>query len=110
MALNEVHISSLIVHVPPAHLAEVKSQIEQLDGAEIYGEGEEGKIIVVLETENQGFVTDTIDTINLLPNVLNVALIYHQIETDLESFDTAYNENNKETPIKIIHSKPEDNV
>jgi len=94
MPLNEVHISSLIVHVPPSCLDKVKSQIEALEGTEIYGEGEEGKIIVVLETENQGFVTDIIDTINELPDVLNTALIYHHIETDLESFDTVLEENN----------------
>jgi nitrate reductase NapD len=87
MALNEVHISSLVVHVPPEFLAETKATIETLDGAEVYGDSEEGKIIVVLETENQGYVTDTIDVINNLPNVLNTALVFHQIESDLETFD-----------------------
>ncbi len=42
---------------------------------------------MVLETENQGFVTDTIETINNLPNVLSTVLVYHQIETDLDDTD-----------------------
>ncbi|MBY6196207.1 chaperone NapD [Vibrio hangzhouensis] len=84
MSLNEVHISSLVVHCKPESLAEVKAQIHQYDNAEIYGDSEEGKIVVVLETENQGFVTDTIDAINNLPNVLNAALVYHQIERGLD--------------------------
>lgn len=87
MSLNEVHISSLIVHAHPQHLDNVKSAIQQFDNAEIYGDSPEGKIIVVLETENQGFVTDTIDAINNLPNVLSAVLIYHQIETDLDNPD-----------------------
>ncbi|WP_117233905.1 chaperone NapD [Vibrio maerlii] len=91
MALNEVHISSLVVHVTPEHMAEVKAQIETYDNAEIYGDSPEGKIIVVLETENQGFVTDTIDAINNIPNVLNTALVFHQIETDLDDEDTGTN-------------------
>ncbi len=37
MALNEVHISSLVVHVSPEHLDEIKAQIEKFDNAEIYG-------------------------------------------------------------------------
>ncbi|MDN3678792.1 chaperone NapD [Vibrio tapetis subsp. quintayensis] len=84
MGLNEVHISSLIVHVKPDHLAETKSKIVSYPGAEIYGESEEGKLIVVMETENQGYVTDTIDKINNLEHVLSTALVYHQIETDLD--------------------------
>lgn len=87
MSLNEVHISSLVVHTHPQHLASVKTAIEQFDNAEIYGDSPEGKIVVVLETENQGFVTDTIDTINNLPNVLSAVLVYHQIETDLDALD-----------------------
>lgn len=84
MALNEVHISSLVVHVAPEHLGEIKAKIETYANAEIYGDSPEGKIVVVLETQNQGFITDTIDAINNLPNVLSTALVYHQIEADLE--------------------------
>ncbi|MFB9214194.1 chaperone NapD [Vibrio sinaloensis] len=95
MSLNEVHISSLVVHCAPEHLSEIKAQIESYDNAEIYGDSPEGKIVVVLETENQGFITDTIETINNLPNVLSTALVYHQIETGLE--DDESNKNNTGT-------------
>jgi len=80
--MNEVHISSLVVHVAPEHLPTTRRQIDSFDSAEVYGDSPEGKIIVVLETENQGFVTETIDAINNMPNVLNVALVYHQIDTE----------------------------
>lgn len=83
MSLNEVHISSLVVHCSPDHLDEVKAQIESNDNAEIYADSPEGKIVVVLETQNKGFITDTIEAINHLPNVLSTALVYHQIETGL---------------------------
>ncbi len=36
MALNEVHISSLVVHVAPEHLDAIKNQITQYENAEIY--------------------------------------------------------------------------
>ncbi|UUM32587.1 chaperone NapD [Vibrio japonicus] len=84
MSLNEVHISSLVVHVSPEHLNDIKPQIEAFENAEIYGDSPEGKIIVVLETKNQGFITDTIDAINNLPNVLSTVLVYHQIETEVD--------------------------
>ena len=82
MLSNEVHISSLVVHVAPEHLTATRGQIESFDNAEVYGDSPEGKIIVVLETENQGFVTKTIDAINDMPNVLNVALVYHEIDEE----------------------------
>ncbi|RJX75519.1 nitrate reductase [Vibrio sinensis] len=84
MALNEVHISSLVVHVAPEFLSETKAKIESYENAEVYGDSPEGKIVVVLETQNQGFITDTIDAINNLPNVLSTVLVYHQIESALE--------------------------
>ncbi|BAX52220.1 nitrate reductase [Photobacterium damselae subsp. piscicida] len=80
MAVQEVHISSLVVHVNPEYLPQVKEQILQLPNTEIYGDSVEGKVVVVLETENQGYVTDTIDKINNLDHVLATFWVYHQIE------------------------------
>ena len=77
---NEVHISSLVVHVKPEFLEQTKEKILELPNTEIYGESEEGKLIVVLETENQGYITDSIDKINDFEGILNVALVFHQIE------------------------------
>ena len=77
---QEVHISSLVVHAKPEYLATVKNRIEQLPGAEIHGESDKGKLVVVLETRNQGYITDLIEKINALDHVLNTALVYHHIE------------------------------
>lgn len=82
MPKNEVHISSLIVHCQPEQLQTVTAQISEIDGAEIYGDSPEGKLIVVLETATHGFITDTIDVINNLPHVLNTVMVYHQIEPE----------------------------
>ncbi len=84
MLLNEVHISSLVVHVVPQHLAAIKQTIESFAGAEIYGESAAGKLVVVIETQNQGYITDTIDAINQLDHVLSTALVFHQIESELD--------------------------
>ena len=80
MKQQEVHISSMVVHAKSEYLAGVKKNIEQLPGAEIHGESESGKLVVVLETQNQGYITDIIETISKLEYVLNTALVYHQIE------------------------------
>lgn len=80
MSQPEVHISSIVVHVSPDFLRGVKNNIEHLPGAEIYGESDSGKLVVVLESQNQTYITDVIDKINGFEHVLSVALVYHQIE------------------------------
>jgi len=80
MDQQEVHISSMVVHVKSGHLQTVKNNIEQLPGTEIRGEADSGKIVVVLETQSQGYITDIIEKIDSLENVLSTALVYHQIE------------------------------
>ena len=70
----------MIVHTRAEHLRAVREQIEKMPGAEIHGESESGKLVVVLETDEQSQITQTIDAINDLDQVLNTSLVYHQIE------------------------------
>ena len=80
MTNHEVHISSLIIHVKPQFLGAIKLQIAAIPDVEIYGDSEEGKIIVVVETQQQKFVTDIIERINNIEHVINTLLVYHQME------------------------------
>ncbi|QFU22578.1 chaperone NapD [Shewanella eurypsychrophilus] len=82
MSLPEAHISSLLVQVSPEHLDETKKRIEAFDEAEIYGVSEVGKIVVVLETQAEGFITDVIEKINNMPGVLGATMVYHQIDSE----------------------------
>ncbi len=77
---QEVHISSMVVHARPDHLQSVKNKIEQLPGTEVRGETDSGKLVVVLETQSQSYITDIIEKINNFEYVLSTALVYHQIE------------------------------
>ena len=80
MNQQEVHISSLVVHTRPENLTVVKDYIKNLPGTEIHAECPTGKLVVVLETCAQGYVTDVIDSINNRQQVLGTALVYHHIE------------------------------
>ena len=80
MDQREVHISSMVVHARPDYLSIVKNNIRRLSGTEIHAESDNGKLVVVLETQDQGYITDTIEKINNLEYVLSTSLVYHQIE------------------------------
>ncbi len=76
----EIHISSMVVHARPAALQSVKAAIARIRGAEIHGESAQGKLVVVVESDHQSQVTGVIETINAFDDVLNTALVYHQVE------------------------------
>lgn len=76
----EVHISSLVVHTQPEYLQSVSEEIREINDAEVYGKNTLGKIVVVVETEKQKFVTEIIDKINNIFGVLSTSLIFHQID------------------------------
>ena len=80
MEHSEVHISSMVVHAMPAYLLDVKKNIEDLPGTEIHAESANGKLVVVLESQSQTYITDVIEKIACLDHVLSTALVYHQIE------------------------------
>jgi nitrate reductase NapD len=80
MEQNEVHISSMVVHAMPDYLVDVRKNIEELPGTEIHAESPNGKLVVVLESQTQTYITDVIEKIACLDHVLSTALVYHQIE------------------------------
>jgi len=86
MSENEVHISSLVVRAQPNYLSLLINQISSFDDAEVFGSSVEGKIVVVVETSQQKFVSELIDKINALKGVLSTSLIFHQVD-DLQSLD-----------------------
>jgi periplasmic nitrate reductase NapD len=81
MESAEVHIASLVAQVDPDALQTVKAGVERLPGAEVYGQSDSGKLVIVLESESGASITDVIEKINNFDQVLNTALVYHQIES-----------------------------
>lgn len=77
---EEVHISSLVVHAFPKQLSDVKSAIEDIPNTEIHASSDQGKLVVVLETENEHLILERIDQIGSLPGVITTSMIYHQVD------------------------------
>jgi periplasmic nitrate reductase NapD len=82
---DELHISSIVVHVRPEAVADAARSIEAVPGAEIHQRLAGGKLIVTLETGNTGDIMQHIERINDLPGVVSTALVYHHWEPEAES-------------------------
>ncbi|WP_413699211.1 chaperone NapD [Psychromonas sp. KJ10-10] len=80
MKPEELHVSSLIVHVNIKKVDSIQASINLLNGAEVITISPEGKAIVVLEAPNQKQIMDVIDNINEIDGVINTGLVYHEFE------------------------------
>lgn len=80
-----MHISSLVVHCRPDAIDSVIPAIEEFPDASVPEHSEEGKLVVLLETYNEGAVMQRISALEELSGVISVALVYHQIDDEPES-------------------------
>ena len=73
------HISSLLVYLRPEAADRVAEAILALGNAEIAAR-EEGRLVVVLEAEHEGVLSDHMTKINLMPDVYVAAMVFHQVD------------------------------
>ncbi|VVO27403.1 chaperone NapD [Pseudomonas fluorescens] len=77
-----LHIASLVVLARPELFEAVKANLRLLKGLELHQQSPAGKLVVVLEAEDESQILDCIQQIGNLPGVLNAALIYHEVLED----------------------------
>ena len=85
--MNHLCISSLVVQTQLAMLASVREKLNAIPEAEIFGENEEGKLVVVLDTKDNRKAADRITDIQNQAGVLSATLIYQyddQFEPQVE--------------------------
>lgn len=80
MKPEELHVSSLIVHINIQKEDVIRKHIQLLKGAEVITISSQGKAIVVLEAPNQRIIMEVIDSINEIDGVINIGLVYHEFE------------------------------
>jgi len=77
---RECHISSLVVHSRPDRVSAIVESLGSIEGAELHGGADTGKLIVTLETESEAQVVERINAIQLLDGVLAATLVFHHFE------------------------------
>jgi nitrate reductase NapD len=76
----ECHISSLVVHSRPDRVPSILESLRSIEGAEVHGGADTGKLIVTLETDTESQVVERINAIQLLEGVLAATLVFHHFE------------------------------
>ena len=77
-----MNISSAIIHVLPGNVPIVQSGLAMVPGVEVHAISPEGKMIVTIETEDEGSNADTYQRIGQLDGVMSAAMVYHQTESE----------------------------
>ncbi len=79
------HIASLLVQAWPEQLDEVERLLTGLPGVESHGAAGTGKLIVTIETENDGALVDAINRIERTEGVITVSLVYHHMDQEADN-------------------------
>jgi len=80
------HISSLIMQCRPELEDKVVNFVFNHEWAEVELMNDTGKVIVTMETPSRFEVTEFIDEARKVEGVLNVVMVYHQVE-DTDTLD-----------------------
>lgn len=75
MALDQLHIASLVVHVAPRRLESVLGKIGDLPGALVHASSANGKLVVTLEVPSADAMTAGVQRIQPIDGVLSAALV-----------------------------------
>jgi nitrate reductase NapAB chaperone NapD len=74
--MERLCISSLVVRANPADMPRVRASIEAIGDAQVMGESDEGKFVIVLDTQSRRIAADRITAIQNTDGVLSASLIY----------------------------------
>ena len=80
---QDLHISSMVVFVNPGSEDDVALSIDTMQGAEVT-HGQNGRLVVVLESNGEPELLERFDAIGRLNGVLSVAPVYHHVERSLK--------------------------
>ena len=79
--LNELHITSLVVHSTPMRVKQVSEAIASIPGAIVHVTSGSGKLVVTLETDTASEMMNTITGIQRVDGVLSAALVYQTADS-----------------------------
>ncbi len=84
--IEELHITSLVVHSTPKRVERVAEMIAAIPGAQVHATSPNGKLVVTLEASTADEILSKVASIQHADGVLSAALVYQCADT-LESMN-----------------------
>ncbi len=79
-----MNISSAIVYSQPGQEGTLHTQLAAIGGVEVHAVSDDGKWVISIEADNDQAAVALYETIEGLPGVLSVAMIFQQTESNPE--------------------------
>ncbi len=76
---DTAHIISMLVMVRPEYQQQVTQTIIEMEGCEVHGNDDQGRIIVVAEADTNKQLAQRMDDIQGLEHLVSSSLVFHQI-------------------------------
>ncbi len=77
-----MNISSIIVYPGPGQAEAVRARLVAVAGVEVHAMGEDGRMIITVETDGEGAMIDAFEAVNKTEGVLSASMVYHQTESN----------------------------
>jgi|TARA_B110000014_G_C19510093_1_gene274931 nitrate reductase NapD len=81
---SEYHIASLVAYCISTEIGKVKEAILKVEGTEIHGTNEQGKIIFTIEGHSHKDIGKKMDILRVHQGILNLSPVYHQFLDETE--------------------------
>lgn len=75
-----MNISGVLVRAYPEHVQNISKVLTQIEGVEVHGSSEDGRMVVTVEQDDTKDLSNLIASMNDVPGVLSTSMIYHQFE------------------------------
>ena len=79
-----MNISGVVVRSRPEFSDQAVRSLTQLEGVEVHAVGDDGRMVVTIESDADGAMTESVIKMHDLPHVLSVSMIYHHFDDDNE--------------------------
>lgn len=74
--MNEYNICGVVIHATADKKVMIESTLSQITGVEVHASTDQGKLVVTVESEDNHYVADIIDSFKDIDGVLTSSMIY----------------------------------
>ncbi|WP_303906131.1 chaperone NapD [Thiohalomonas denitrificans] len=75
-----MNICGVLVHARPENIDVVRERLLMVDGVEVHGSNEDGRMVVTLEQDDNDRMADALFDFQRLEGVISASMIYHHSE------------------------------
>jgi len=74
--MSEYNICGVVIHAAANRKESIENTLNQTEGVEVHASTEQGKLVVTVESEDNFYVADIIESFKDIDGVLTASMIY----------------------------------